>query len=73
MEVVSAFTFVYLSVVLKTPGLPHATAALRNLPFMKAGTELLKQLYAHLSSLERECGKDFHGSHWEKIFTHFSR
>lgn len=33
----------------------HSTAAPRNLPFQKAGTELLKQLCAHLSGLGRQC------------------
>lgn len=71
MEIVSAVTFIYLSAVFKLACLQHSTAALRNLPFVKVGTELLKQLYAHLSSLGRECGKDSRGTHSEKIFTHF--
>lgn len=47
--------FPYLLAVFKVTCVQHSTAAPRNLPFWKVGTELLEQLHAHLSALGREC------------------
>lgn len=71
MQLIGAVSFIYLPVVFTLACLQLSTAALRNLIFVKAGTELLEQLHAHLSSWGRECAKDSHGTYSEKIFTHF--
>lgn len=71
MQLIGAVAFIYLPVVFKLACFQLSMAALRNSFFVKAGTELLEQLHAHLSCSGRECAKDSHGTHSEKIFTHF--